>query len=81
MTPLLGVWLAKAKEAPSPHEVRVALLNTNPEFQCLLDSHHWLDTNPIFQYHLPTGPPLNLQTVQALILKQHPPPPLYIGSS
>ena len=56
MTPLLGVWLAKAKEAPSPHEVRVALLNTNPEFQCLLDSHHWLDTNPIFQYHLPTGP-------------------------
>ena len=25
----------KAKEVPSPHEVRLALLDTNPVFQCL----------------------------------------------
>ena len=25
----------KAKEAPSPHEVRLALRETNPVFQCL----------------------------------------------
>ena len=27
----------KAKEAPSPHEVRLAPLDTNPVFQCLGD--------------------------------------------
>ena len=36
MTPSLEGWPTKAKEAPSPHEVRLALLDTNPIFQCLL---------------------------------------------
>ena len=31
----LEEWLTKAKEAPSPHEVRLNLLDTNPVFQCL----------------------------------------------
>ena len=32
-------WLpTKAKEAPSPHEVKLALLDTNPVFQCLGDN-------------------------------------------
>ena len=34
MTPSLEGSLTKAKEAPSPHEVRLALLDTNPVFQC-----------------------------------------------
>ena len=34
MTPQEGL-PTKAKEAPSPHEVRIALLDTNPVFQCL----------------------------------------------
>ena len=34
MTPSLEGLPTKAKEAP-PHEVRLALLNTNPVFQCL----------------------------------------------
>ena len=29
---------AKAKEAPSPHEVRLGVLDTNPVFQCLRDA-------------------------------------------
>ena len=32
MTPSLEGWPTKAKEAPSPHEVRLALLDTNPIF-------------------------------------------------
>ena len=32
MTPLLEEWPTKAKEAPSPHKVRMALLDTNPVF-------------------------------------------------
>ena len=35
MTPSLEGWLAKAKEAPSAHEVRMTLLDVNPVFQCL----------------------------------------------
>ena len=35
MTPSLERLSTKAKEAPSPHEVRLALLDTNPIFQCL----------------------------------------------
>ena len=35
MTPSLEGWLVKAKEAPSPHEVRLAPLDTNPVFQSL----------------------------------------------
>ena len=38
MTPSLEGWSTKAKEAPSPHEVRLALLDTNPVFQSLGDS-------------------------------------------
>ena len=35
MIPLLEGWPTKAKEAPSPHEVRLAPLDTNPVFQNL----------------------------------------------
>ena len=35
MTPSLEGSPTKAKEAPSPHEVRLAPLDTNPIFQCL----------------------------------------------
>ena len=35
MTPSLEGWSTKAKKAPSPHEVRLAPLDTNPIFQCL----------------------------------------------
>ena len=35
MTPSLEGWPTKAKEAPSPHEVRLAPLDTNPVFQNL----------------------------------------------
>ena len=35
MTPSLEEWPTKAKEAPSPHEVRLAPLDTNPVFQSL----------------------------------------------
>ena len=35
MTPSLEGWPTKAKEAPSPHEVRLAPLHTNPVFQSL----------------------------------------------
>ena len=35
MTPSVEVSPTKAKDAPSPHEVRLAPLDTNPVFQCL----------------------------------------------
>ena len=35
MTPSLEGWPTKAKEAPSPDEVRLAPLDTNPVFQSL----------------------------------------------
>ena len=35
MAPSLEGWPTKAKEAPSPHEVRLAPLDTNPVFQSL----------------------------------------------
>ena len=38
MTPSLERWPTKAKEAPSPHEVRLALLDTNPVFQSLRET-------------------------------------------
>ena len=38
MTPSLEGWPTKAKEAPSPHEVRISLLDTNPVFQSLRGS-------------------------------------------
>ena len=37
MIPSLEGLPTKAKEAPSSHEVRLALLDTNPAFQCLGD--------------------------------------------
>ena len=37
MTPSLEGWPTKAKEAPSPHGVIMAPLDTNPVFQCLGD--------------------------------------------
>ena len=35
MTLSLEVWPTKAKEAPSPHELRLAQMDTNPVFQYL----------------------------------------------
>ena len=35
MTPSLEGRPTNAKEAPSPHEVRLRPLDTNPVFQCL----------------------------------------------
>ena len=35
MTPSLEGWPTKAEEAPSPHEVGLAPLDTNPAFQSL----------------------------------------------
>ena len=37
MIPSLEGLPTKAKEAPSPHEVRLAPLDTNPVFQCLME--------------------------------------------
>ena len=39
MTPSLEWCPTKAKEAPSPHEVRLAPLDTKPVFQCLRDKN------------------------------------------
>ena len=36
MIPSLEGWPAKAKEAPSPNEVRLVPLDTNPVFQSLV---------------------------------------------
>ena len=38
MTRSLGRWPTKAKEAPSPHEVRLATLDTNPVLQCIREN-------------------------------------------
>ena len=38
MIPSLEGWPTKAKEAPFPHEVRLAPLDTNPVVQCLGDN-------------------------------------------
>ena len=35
MIPSLEGWPTKAKKAPSPHEVRLTWLDTNPVFQCI----------------------------------------------
>ena len=62
MTPSLEGWSTKAKEAPSPHEVRPAPLNINPVFQGLggilsdrftidfqFGHAHWLKNREIWQ--------------------------------
>ena len=54
VTPSLKGSPTKAKEAPSPHEVKLVLLDTNPVFQCLGENvsifegseHGW--TFPVF---------------------------------
>ena len=38
MTPSLEGWSNKAKEAPSPNEVRLALLDTNPNMSQMNES-------------------------------------------
>ena len=47
MTPSLEGLPAKAKEAPSDHEVRLAPLDTNPVFQSLEDKIIWLSSKII----------------------------------
>ena len=48
MIPSLEGWPTKAEETPSPHEVRLAPLDTNPVFQNLaeilmdLDNSFWM---------------------------------------
>ena len=52
MIPSLEGWPTKAKEAPSPHDLRLAPLDTNPVFQnlvkCVLDSKLVYDKKIIF---------------------------------
>ena len=43
MTPSLEGWPTKTKEAPSPYEVRLFPLDTNPIFQCLRDFNDYGD--------------------------------------
>ena len=38
MTPSIEQWLTKAKETPSPNEVRMNLLHANPICLCLGES-------------------------------------------
>ena len=49
MTSSLEGFPTKAKEAPSPNEVRLALLDTNTVFQCLGE---FFNLNLIFGYKL-----------------------------
>ena len=37
MTPSLDGRPTRAKEAPSPHQLRLILLDTNPVFKCLVE--------------------------------------------
>ena len=48
MTPSLEGWPTKAKEAPSPHEVKLSPLDTNPVFQCLGEDNTHVPM-PVFQ--------------------------------
>ena len=50
VTPSLEGWPNNAKEAPPPYEVRLALLDTNPVFQCLRENTHRL--NPCLESNL-----------------------------
>ena len=47
MTPALEGWPTNAKEAPSPHEVRLAPLNTNTVFQSLKEKVLVLDVQSV----------------------------------
>ena len=48
MTPSLEGLPTKAKEAPSPHEVRLAPLDTNPVFQSLGETYYLSLTTEIW---------------------------------
>ena len=48
MIPSLERWPTKAKEAPSPHEVRLPLLDTNPVFQCFQAKCQYFSIPPKF---------------------------------
>ena len=55
MIPSLEGWPTKAKEAPSPHEVRLVPLYTNPVFQSLSGKFMFGQLHPplamLFHYH------------------------------
>ena len=55
MTPSLEGWPTNAKEAPSPYEVRLAPLDTNPVFQNLGDVRKSISLKKVFsvKYLLP----------------------------
>ena len=53
VTPSLEGWPTKAKEAPSPHEVRLAPLDNNPVFESLRD-----ETNSVLNKVKSAIPPL-----------------------
>ena len=46
-------WPTKAKEAPSPHEVRLTPLDTKPVFQCLRDDIFQCLKNDAFFFRKP----------------------------
>ena len=50
MTPSLEGWSNKAKEAPSPNEVRLALLDTNPNIMSKMNES-------LIDFDLKTPPP------------------------
>ena len=56
MTPSLEGWPTKAKEAPSPHEVRLAPLDTNPVFQSLVVKHDLFILGYFLPFYLPNSP-------------------------
>ena len=71
VTPSLEGWPTKAKEAPSPHEVRLAPLDTNPVFQSLKVS----GTHHVYKHHH------NQIHVILIILRYMPGPmPIYVVS-
>ena len=47
MTPSLEGWPTKAKETPSPNNLRLAPLDTNPVFECLKDKTSFFSNNCI----------------------------------
>ena len=51
MTPSLEGWRTKAKEAPSPHEVRLALLDTNPVLNGMLLKDHLIEFLEYFLFN------------------------------
>ena len=56
----LDGWQTKAKKTPSPHEIRLTPLDTNPVFQCLEE---------VFQY-LQKSKHITLNKIKSLELSQ-----------